>query len=206
MLAGIGATIATGGTAAPAIGAAGGTGAAGAGAAAGLLGSTAAANAAGYGAGAALGGAGTGLGVGAAGDIGATGIMGLDNAMALNTSDVLGAGQGFMGDGLSIGKTIGSDLVANPYTGGFDSLNGIERVGQRIGGFLDDGGMDTLGKVKGAFGGQQEQPQEAQNTEVSGGAVAQQEQPQGQMPNVYGQPAIQLTDEQKRRFLAQGLL
>lgn len=202
MLAGVGLAAATGGIGAPsALGAAGGTGAAGAGAlgagaslgagnalaaqgAAGLLGG-AGATAAGYGAPMALG---------ASGGAGAMG--GLDNA----ATATFGPNNEFTG------QTIASELTANPYTGGFDSLNGIERVGQRIGGFLDDGGMDTLGKFKNALGGQQEQPQQAQNTEVSGGAVAQQEQPQGQMPNVYGQPAIQLTDEQKRRLLAQGLL
>lgn len=205
IIAGVGLAAATGGLgagASGALGAAGGTGAAGAGAAgalgagnalaaqgaAGLLGG-AGATAAGYGAGAGA------AGLSASGGAGAMG--GLDNA----ATATFGPNNEFTG------QTIASELTANPYTGGFDSLNGLERAGQRISGFLDDGGMDTLGKFKNALGGQQEQPQQAQNTEVSGGAVAQQEpQPQGQMPNVYGQPAIQLTDEQKRRLLAQGLL
>ncbi len=196
MLAGVGLAAATGGIGAGAtgaLGAAGGTGAAGAGAlgagnalaaqgAAGLLGG-AGASAAGYGAGAgalgATGGASAGLGDAA------TATFGPNNEFT--------------------GQTIASELTANPYTGGFDSLSGLERVGQRVSGFLDDGGLDTLGKFKNAFGGQQEQPQQAQNTEVSGAPVAQQTQEQGAMPFVYGQPQIQLTDEQ-RRLLAQGLL
>lgn len=190
MLAGVGLAAATGGLSAgasSALGAAGGTGAAGAGAlgaqgATGLLGS-AGASAAGYGAGT----AGLGAGAGASAGLGdaATATFGPNNEFT--------------------GQTIASELTANPYTGGFDSLSGLERVGQRVSGFLDDGGLDTLGKFKGAFNGQQEQPQQAQNTEVSGGAVAQQPQQQGAVPFVYGQPQIQLTDEQ-RRLLAQGLL
>jgi hypothetical protein len=201
MLAGVGLAAATGGVGAPsALGAAGGTGAAGAGAAgalgagnalaaqgaAGLLGSAGAA-AAGYGAPMAAG-------LGASGGAGAMG--GLDNA----ATATFGPNNEFTG------QTIASELTANPYTGGFDNLGGLDRIGQRVSGFLDDGGMDTLGKFKNALGGQQEQPQQAQNTEVSGGSVAQQPQEQGAMPFVYGQPQIQLTDEQKRRLLAQGLL
>jgi hypothetical protein len=197
MLAGVGLAAATGGIgagASGALGAAGGTGAAGAGAlgagnalaaqgAAGLLGG-AGATAAGYGAGAGLGASG-----------GASAMGGLDNA----ATATFGPNNEFTG------QTIASELTANPYTGGFDNLGGLDRIGQRVSGFLDDGGMDTLGKFKNAFGGQQEQPQ-AQNTEVSGGAVPPQTQePQGQMPNVYGQPQIVLNDEQKRRLM-QGLL
>jgi hypothetical protein len=198
MIAGIGLAGATGGLAAPALGAAGGAGAAGAGAgaglglagdalaaqgAAGLLGSAGAA-AAGYGAPVAAG-------IGAAGGTGA-----------------VGGTAPFGNNGEFVGNTIESELSANPYTGGFDNLNGIERIGQRVGGLLDDGGLDKLGKFKNAFGGQQEQAQQAQNTEVSGGAVAQQpEQQQGALPNVYGQPQVQLTDEQKRMLMQrQGLM
>ena len=197
ILAGVGLAAATGGAAAPAIGAAGGTGAAGAGAAAGLGAGNALAaqGAAGLlgGAGATAAGYGAPMALSASGGAGA--MSGLDNA----ATATFGPNNEFTG------QTIASELTANPYTGGFDSLSGIDRVGQRISGFLDDGGMDTLGKVKNAFGRQQEQPQQAQNTEVSA-PVAPQEQQQGAMPFVYGQPQIQLTDEQKRRLLAQGLL
>jgi hypothetical protein len=203
MLAGVGLAAATGGLSAGAsgaLGAAGGTGAAGAGAlgagnalaaqgAAGLLGG-AGATAAGY-------GAPMVAGLGAAGGAGAT--MVDPATLSSQWGDNIGTLQ----------NTIeSSGMTANPYTGGFDNLSGIDRIGQRVSGFLDDGGMDTLGKFKNAFGGQQEQPQQAQNTEISA-PVAPQEQAQGQMPNVYGQPAIQLTDEQKRQYLAmqqQGLM
>jgi hypothetical protein len=193
MLAGVGLAAATGGLSAGAsgaLGAAGGTGAAGAGAlgagnalaaqgAAGLLGG-AGATAAGYGAPMALGASG-----------GASAMGGLnDSAMAT-----------FGPNNEYTGQTIASELTANPYTGGFDNLSGIDRIGQRVSGFLDDGGTDTLSKFKNAFGGQQEQPQKAQNTEISA-PVAPQEQAQGDIPNVYGQSAIPLTDEQKRQYLA----
>jgi hypothetical protein len=156
--------------------------------AAGLLGGAGAA-AAGYGAPAAIG-------LGASGGIGASGVEPATATFGPNNEYT--------------GNTIASELSPNSYTGGYDNLNGLERIGQRVGGLLDDGGMDTLGKFKNAFGGQQEQPQQAQNKEISGGAVAPQEpQAQGQMPYVYGQPGVQLTDEQKRRLYAmqsQGLL
>lgn len=214
VLAGAGLIAATGGLGAPAaLGAAGGAGAAGAGAAgaglglagdalaaqgaAGLLGSAGAA-AAGY-------GAPVTAGLGAAGGTGAGAIAG-DAASEVASSPV-----GLFGpDNEYVGKTIASELSPNAYTGGYDSLNGMERIGQRVSGFLDEGGLNDIGKLKNAFGGQQEQPQEAQNREVSGGAVAQQpEQPQGAIPFVYGQPQVQFTDEQKRRLFAmqsQGLL
>lgn len=200
MLAGVGLAAATGGLstgATSALGAAGGTGAAGAGAlgagnalaaqgAAGLLGG-AGATAAGYGAPMAAG-------LGASGGAGAMGGLN-DSAMAT-----------FGPNNEYTGQTIASELTANPYTGGFDNLSGLDRIGQRVSGFLDDGGMDTLGKFKNAFGGQQEQPQQAQNTEISAPVAPQEPQAQGQMPNVYGQPAIQFTDEQKRRLMQQGLM
>lgn len=188
LLAGVGLAGATGGLAAPALGAAGGEAAMGAGlglagdalaaqGAAGLLGSAGAA-AAGYGAPAAIG-------LGAAGGTGA-----------------MGGTAPFGNNGEFVGNTIESELSANPYTGGFDNLNGLERMGQRVSGFLDEGGMDTLGKFKGAFNSPQQQPQEPQNREISGQPVqAQPEQQQGQMPYVYGQPGVQFTDEQKRRLM-----
>lgn len=197
LIAGVGLAAATGGLGAPAaLGAAGGTGAAGAGAAglglagdalaaqgaAGLLGGAGAA-AAGYGAPAALG-------LGAAGGAGAS--AGLSDAATAS----------FGPNGEYTGNTIASELSANPYTGGYDSLNGIGRIGQRVSGFLDEGGTDALGKFKNAFGGQQEQPQQPQNREISGQPVQSQPQQQGQAPFVYGQPQVQLTDEQKRRLFA----
>jgi hypothetical protein len=215
MLAGVGLAAATGGlSAAPTLGAAGGAGAAGAGAAgAGLAGGAA-------GAGLGAGGAGLGLAGDALAAQGAAGLLGSAGAAAAGYGAPVAAGIGAAGgtgavggtapfgnNGEFVGNTIESELSANPYTGGFDNLNGIERIGQRIGGLLDDGGLDKLGKFKNAFGGQQEQPQEAQNREVSGGAVAPQEQQQGALPNVYGQPQIQLTDEQKRMLMQrQGLM
>ena len=198
LLAGVGLAGVTGGLAAPAVGAAGGEAAMGAGlglagdalaaqGAAGLLGSAGAA-AAGYGAPAALG-------IGAAGGTGAVG--------GLNDSAIASFGP----NGEYSGNTIASELSANPYTGGYDNLNRLERIGQRVGGFLDDGGLDTLGKLKGAFNSPQQQPQ-AQDREISGQPVQSQPEQQGSVPFVYGQ-GVQLTDEQKRRLYAmqsQGLL
>lgn len=195
ILAGVGLAAATGGLGAGAVGAAGGTGAAGAGAAgglglagdalaaqgaAGLLGS-AGATAAGY-------GMPTAMGAGAVGGVGASGIEPATAAFGPN--------------GEYSGSTIASELSPNSYTGGYDSLNGLERIGQRVGGLLDNGGMDSLGKLKGAFGGQQQQPQEPQNREITGQPVQSQPEQQGQVPYVYGQPGVQFTDEQKRRLYA----
>lgn len=203
LIAGVGLAAATGGLGAGAVGAAGGTGAAGAGAGAGGLGlagdALAAQGAAGLlgGAGAAAAGYGmpTAMGAGALGGVGASGI---EPATA-----------SFGPNGEFTGNTIASELSPNSYTGGYDSLNGLERIGQRVGGLLDNGGMDKLGKLKNAFGGQQEHPQQAQNREITGQPVQAQPEQQGQVPYVYGQPSVQFTDEQKRRLYAmqrQGLM
>lgn len=188
------AILGSGGLFSPAVGAgaAGGTAAMGAGlagdalaaqGAAGLLGSAGAA-AAGYGAPVALGGG--ALGVGAAGN------TGIDAATA-----------SFGPNGEYTGNTIASELSANPYTGGYDSLNGLERAGQRIGGFFDDGGLDKLGKFKGLFGGQEQPQEQPRDKVISGGAVQGGQEPSQMGAPVYGQ-GIQLTEEQKKRmYLAQ---
>lgn len=188
------AILGSGGLAAPAVGAgaAGGTAAMGAGAAAGnalaaqgaagLLGSAGAA-AAGYGAPAAIGSA---MGVGAAGN------TGIDAATA-----------SFGPNGEFTGNTIASELSANPYTGGYDSLNGLERMGQRVGGFFDDGGFDKVNKFKGLFGGQDQPQQQPQDKVISGGAVQGGQEPSQMGAPVYGQ-GVQLTEEQKKKlYLAQ---
>ena len=189
------AILGSGGLATPAVGAgaAGGTAAMGAGAAAGnalaaqgaagLLGSAGAA-AAGYGAPAAIGSA---MGVGAAGN------TGIDAATA-----------SFGPNGEFTGNTIASELSANPYTGGYDSLNGLERVGQRVGGFFDEGGFDKVNKFKGLFGGQEQpQQQQPQDKVISGGAVQGGQEPSQMGAPVYGQ-GVQLTEEQKKKlYLAQ---
>jgi hypothetical protein len=109
-------------------------------------------------------------------------------------SNGLEAGKGLMGDGVSVGNTIESEMMANPYTGGFDNLNGFERVGQRVEGFMDGGGMDKLGKFKNAFTGQQQQPQQQPQNSEYHGPVAQQGQQQQDagMTQVYGQSPQQL--------------
>ena len=189
------AILGSGGLATPAVGAgaAGGTAAMGAGAAAGnalaaqgaagLLGSAGAA-AAGYGAPAALGGS---IGVGAAG-----------NAVPEAATASFGP------NGEFTGNTIASELSANPYTGGYDSLNGLERLGQRVGGFFDDGGFDKVNKFKGLFGGQEQpQQQQPQDKVISGGAVQGGQEPSQMGAPVYGQ-GVQLTEEQKKKlYLAQ---
>lgn len=188
LLAGGGLLALTGGLGTPAaLGATGGEAAMGAGlgvagdalaaqGAAGLLGSAGAA-AAGYGAPASIG-------LGAAGGTGA-----------------VGGTASFGPNNEFVGNTIASELSPNAYTGGFDNLNPFERIGQRVSGFLDEGGMDTLGKFKGAFNSPQQQPQEPQNREISGQPVQAQPEQQGQMPYVYGQPQVEFTDEQKRRLM-----
>lgn len=188
------AILGSGGLATPAVGAgaSGGTAAMGAGlagdalaaqGAAGLLGSAGAA-AAGYGAPAALGGS---IGVGAAG-----------NAVPEAATASFGP------NGEFTGNTIASELSANPYTGGYDSLNGLERVGQRVGGFFDEGGFDKVNKFKGLFGGQEQpQQQQPQDKVISGGAVQGGEEPSQMGAPVYGQ-GVQLTEEQKKKlYLAQ---
>lgn len=198
ILAGAGLAAATGGAATPLLGAgaAGGTGAAGAGAAGlGMAGNALAAQ----GAAGLLGGAGAaaaGYGAPVAGGLlsGGTAAMGGETL----ASNGLEAGQGLMGDGVSVGNTIESEMMANPYTGGFDNLNGFERVGQRVEGFMDGGGMDNLGKFKNAFAGQQQQPQQQpQNTEQSVSLAGQPQPEQGAMANVYGQQPYDLASIQE---------
>ncbi len=157
----IGATVLTGGAAAPAL--AGAAGATGAGAAAttgaglglagdalaaqgatGLLGGAGAA-AAGYGAG--VGTAASALGTGAA-------------------SEGLGSGMASYGpNGEYVGNTIASDgLSANSFTGGYDALNPLQRAGQRLGGMDFDGkGMQIAQKGMGMMQGGQPQQGQIQN-------------------------------------------
>lgn len=192
LAAGVGLASITGGASAPL------TGAGALGGEAAMAGATA--NTLGAGAGL-LSGAGTApsLGIGASGIAGGAGAIG---------GDVASSPVGLFGPNNEyVGQTIGSELTPNAYTGGYDSLNGLERIGQRVGGFMDDGGFDKLGKMKSMFGGQQQpqQPQ-AQNKEISGGAVQQPQQEPQPMTQVYGQPQIQLTDEQRRMMMARGLL
>lgn len=161
-IAALGATALTAGAAAPALAGAASGAAAGAGAstvaglgaghlatqgATGLLGA-AGANAAGYGAGAAQFG---GLLGGAA-----------DSAIPTLTADTAeGTMTSFGPNSEYFGKSItdGTGMTANAYTGGYDSLNGLERLGQRASGFMDDGGLGKINKFRQAFGGQQQQPE-----------------------------------------------
>jgi hypothetical protein len=117
--------------------------------AAGLLGG-AGATAAGYGAGAGA----LGSGLGAAG--------------ALNTvaSDAGGVLNSQWGNNIgTLNNTIeSSGMSLNPFTGGYDSFNPIQRFGNQVGGMFESGQMtDALGKAQklqsavGQFGGNQGQ-------------------------------------------------
>lgn len=182
--------------------------------AAGLLGS-AGAEAAGYAMPSLLGNA--ALPTIAADGLGATGIAGLDEMMAKSTADALaGSGKGLMGDGVSIGNTIGADgLTANSFTGGYDALNGLDRLGQRIGGFVNDGNMMDVAKTGYQLSGQgQQQPQVAPKN-VNQNIQRAPQSPQSPTsfsnnqsqfaPNFGVQDAMNqnMIDEQRRRAFAQ---
>lgn len=210
------ATIMSGGTATPALAgaasagagaAAGGAAAAGAGAAAtegalagagalgatdalaaqgaaGLLGS-AGAEAAGMGGGGLLAGGMSPIAESAGADI------------APMTQEVNGATQtGFQGlDGQQyFGNSItdGTGMTPNSYTGGYDSMNGVERMGQRVSGLLDGegGGNNNLGRMLKATQQNQQQPQQARP--AGGGAPRPvQSQPTEPMRSPYDVPMTQ---------------
>lgn len=163
--------------------------------AAGLLGG-AGAEAAGYGGASLLGGA-SGI---AGGEIGSNGIVGLDEAMNASTQNALGAGRGFMGDGVSIGNTIEADgLTANSFTGGYDKLNGMERFGQRLQGMMDGGGSNNLSKAFKFMKNGQQQPQQQQGG-GGGGAPRPMMQQQSQPTRSPYDPVPQYDEEQLRRL------
>ena len=100
---------------------------------------------------------------GAAEGAGAAGLMGGDAALGAgaigageasgdmllsgNIGTSLPEGFGYMGNG-SIGSTIeAAGLSPNSYTGGYDALNPLQRIGQRVGGFMDGHGTDALRMV-----------------------------------------------------------
>lgn len=164
------------------------------------------------------------LGAGMAGDAlaaqGAAGLLGSAGAAAAGyAAPAMGVGASGIASGISnggtaafgnngefVGNTIESELTANPYTGGFDSLNGFERMGQRVGGLMDDGSFNKLGDIKRMIGGQQQQQPQDQNREISGGAVQGMSQPSNMGAYVYnqGQPNIQEIERQRRMMMNGG--
>lgn len=164
---------ATAGGAAAGAGALGASDALAAQGAAGLLGS-AGAEAAGYGSGSLLAG-------------GMSPIAAVEGAeVAPMTAEIDGATQtGFQGlDGTQYwGNSItdGTGMTANSYTGGYDSLNGLERMGQRVQGAFEGGGSHGVGNIRQLIGSQQ-QPQ--QQRPMSGGAPRRPMQMQQDTPTV----------------------
>lgn len=131
----------------------------------------------------------------AAGGTALPSLMGTEAPIPFNeTMKLFGPNSEFVGQGIE-----GAGLTPNSYTGGFDGMNGLQRVGQRITGTLDQmgGNMNPMRMMN--MGQPQQQP-------ASRPPAMQrpQSQPETQVSVPYGQTisgGLQLTDEQKRMLM-----
>ena len=156
--------------------------------AAGLLGS-AGAEAAGYG---------SLLGAGGLPEVAAV----ADQATPAMTAEVNGQPMTAFGDsGQYWGQSItdGTGMTPNAYTGGYDSLGGMDRVGQRVGSLFDGNNNTNLSKIF-KFNQNGQQPQQARPA-VGGGARPMQSQPSEPMRSPYDTP---MTEEEMYRKMYGG--